>query len=286
MPDSATLRLNNNGKTGMPLTLIEHSAGKVKLYYEEHGNGPQTIVFSHGLLWDGAMFRDQVKHLKDRYRVIIYDHRGQGRSEVTHNGYDMDTLTEDAAALIEKLGAGPCHFAGVSMGGFVALRLALRKPHLLRSCILIDTSADPEPDTNKPKYRKLNLVLRLFGAHSVVGKVMPIMFGQSFLKDPHKAALRTEWAGRLAALKRSIHKSVTAVIERHGVIDEIERITLPTLVMVGDEDVATVPLKAERIQVRIKGSRLVHIPGAGHTSTIENPAAVNAALDDFLKGLA
>ena len=72
-----------------------------EIYFEEHGAGPETIVFAHGLLWSGRMFDNQVNALQDRYRCITFDFRGQGQSEVTKSGYDIDTLTEDAAALIE-----------------------------------------------------------------------------------------------------------------------------------------------------------------------------------------
>jgi pimeloyl-ACP methyl ester carboxylesterase len=99
-----------------------------RLYYEESGSGSETIVFSHGLLMSGEMFSEQVKALCDRYRCICYDHRGQARSEVTKSGYDMDSLTEDAASLIHELDAAPCHFAGLSMGGFVGMRLAIHHP--------------------------------------------------------------------------------------------------------------------------------------------------------------
>jgi len=79
------------------------------IHYEEHGTGPETIVFAHGLLWSGRMFDRQVDALKDRYRCITFDFRGQGQSEVTATGYDMDTLAADAAALIEVLHCAPCH---------------------------------------------------------------------------------------------------------------------------------------------------------------------------------
>jgi pimeloyl-ACP methyl ester carboxylesterase len=257
----------------------------VDLYYESTGTGPETVVLSHGLLLSGDMFREQVRHLAPRYRVVVYDHRGQGRSEVAATGYDMDTLAADAAALVEALGAAPCHFVGVSMGGFVAMRLAARRPELLRSCVLMETSADPEAAENVPRYRMLNWAVRLLGARAVADKVMPIMFGKSFLADPARAELRAEWRGRFRALRRSIHRSVTGVIERSGVYQELQGISVPTLVLVGEEDVATPPPRAERIQAAIRGSRLVRIPRAGHSSTIENPAAVNAALAEFLAGL-
>jgi pimeloyl-ACP methyl ester carboxylesterase len=257
----------------------------VDLYYESSGSGPQTVVLSHGLLMSADMFREQVRFLSPRYRVIAYDHRGQARSDLTATAHDMDTLAADAAALIEALGVGPCHFAGLSMGGFVAMRLAARRPELLRSCILLETSAEPEPPQNVSRYRLLSWVLRLLGTGAVVDKVMPILFGKSFLADPAQAELRAEWRGRLLGLRRSIHRSVTGVIERRGVLDELARITLPTLILVGEEDVATPPPKAERIHAAIRGSRLVRLPRAGHSSTIENPEAVNAALADFLASL-
>ena len=79
-------------------------------HYEVHGSGTDTLVLSHGLLWSGHLFHKQVEYFKGRYRVITYDHRGQGSSEVTSNGYDMDSLYDDAVALLEGLGLGPVHF--------------------------------------------------------------------------------------------------------------------------------------------------------------------------------
>jgi pimeloyl-ACP methyl ester carboxylesterase len=258
-----------------------------RIHYEETGSGPETVVFAHGLLWSGEMFAAQVAALADRYRCVTFDFRGQGRSEVTEGGYDMDTLTGDAAALIEALGCAPCHIAGLSMGGFVALRLALRRPELLRSLILLETTADPEPAANVPRYRRLNLVARWLGLGLVAGPVMKIMFGEKFLTDPARAAERAEWRRRLVANHRTgITRAVTGVIERQGVADEIHRIEVPTLIVVGDQDVATVPEKSHRMHQRIPGSELVVVAGAGHTSTVEEPAAVTAALDDFLSGLA
>jgi pimeloyl-ACP methyl ester carboxylesterase len=258
----------------------------VELHYDSTGSGPETVVLSHGLLFSGEMFREQVRHLADRYRVITYDHRGQGLSEVTTSGYDMDNLTRDASELVEALGVTRCHFGGLSMGGFVAMRLAARRPELLRSCILLETGADPETEENVTRYRRLNMALRLLGARLVAPKVMPLMFGRTFLADPSRSKIREEWQGRLGAIRRSVHRAITGVVERKGIYDELGRIRLPTLVLVGEEDVATPPWMAERICAAIRGSRLVRIPHAGHSSTIENPDAIHAALDTFLAGLA
>lgn len=254
-----------------------------RLHYTDEGTGPETIVFSHGLLMSGDMFAAQVAALKDKYRCITYDHRGQGQSAVTEDGYDMETLTGDAAGLIETLDAAPCHFVGLSMGGFVGMRLAARRPELVRSLTLIETSAEEEAKENRPRYRMLNFIARWFGLGVVVGRVMPIMFGKTFLTDPDRAEEGARWRRHIAANHRiGITRATRGVIERAGVADEIGKIDLPVLIIVGDEDVATVPEKSERMHRAIKGSSLVTIAKAGHSSTIEAPQPVNAALSDFL----
>jgi 3-oxoadipate enol-lactonase len=256
------------------------------LYYEDNGSGAETIIFVHGFLWSGRMFDDQVAALKDRYRCITVDLRGQGQSEVTQSGYDIDTLSEDVAALIEVLECAPCHFLGLSMGGFIGLRLAIRRPDLLKSLMLLETSADPEPKENIGQYRLLSLVARWFGLGIVAGRVMPIMFGEKFLNDPVRKNQKEEWRKRMIANHRiGITRAFKGVITRTGVYDQIDKISVPTLIIVGAQDTATPLEKAERMHARIQGSNLVVIPGAGHTSTVEEPEAINLALEKFLSDL-
>ena len=257
------------------------------IYYEDQGAGADTIVFVHGLLWSGRMFDDQVQALKDRYRCITIDLRGQGQSEVTQTGYDIDTLSEDVAAIIEALELNPCHFLGLSMGGFIGLRLAIRRPNLLKSLMLLETSADPEPKENIGQYRLLNLVARWFGLGIVATRVMPIMFGEKFLNDPLRKNQKGKWQERMIANHRiGITRAVKGVITRSGVYDQIDKISVPTLIIVGDQDTATPLEKSKRMYARIQGAELVVIPGAGHTSTVEEPEAVNQAIDGFLSNLA
>lgn len=262
------------------------NVNNVNLYYEDTGAGAETIVFSHGLLWSSRMFAPQIEHLKGRYRIIAYDHRGQGRSAVTPGGYDMDTLTADALALMDALGIERCHFAGLSMGGFVALRLAARHPERIRSLILMETTAQPEPAENVPRYRMLSNIVRLLGTRPVKKAVMKIMFSQAFLNNPARRAERRHWEKELTANKRSITRAVQGVIDREGVPPEaLATIRCPTLIIVGEQDVATVPAKSEYLHEHIAGSQLVRIPNAGHTSSVEEPEAVNRAIDGFLERL-
>lgn len=255
----------------------------VRLWVEDTGGTGPPVLFSHGLLWSTRMFDAQVATLRSRYRCIAWDHRGQGQSDVPNvRSISIEDCYADAVALIERLGVAPVHIVGLSMGGFVAMRLAARRPDLVRSCVLLETSAEAEPSENVPRYRTLNRVARWFGLRVVAHKVMPIMFGTTFLTDPARAVERDAWRERLARNRRDIWRAVNGVIEREPIMPELGHITTPTMIMVGDEDVATVPLKAERMHAAIRGSKLVRIPHAGHSSSIEQPGHVTAAIEAWV----
>lgn len=255
-----------------------------KLFYIKEGEGKEVIVLSHGLLWSHRMFRAQIEFLKKYFTVIAYDHRGQGQSEVSPGTYDMDLLTQDALELIDKVACQPVHFLGLSMGGFVGMRLAARYPDRVKSLMLLETSAQPEPVENLPKYKFLNGIVRYVGVVSFVAKkVMPIMFAQSWLENPQNKNDYDFWKKELQSNKKSITKSVEAVIYRKGVEEEIRNIKCPTMIIVGDEDVATKPEKAKFIQMAIPKAVLHMVPGAGHSSCIEKPDEVNKLVWEWLQ---
>ena len=258
------------------------SLPSLNLYYEEVGTGPETLVFSHGLLWSHRMFEAQIAELSKSYRVISYDHRGQGSSEVV-GPFDMDTVAADAADLIRALVGGPVHFIGLSMGGFVGMRLAARHPELIKSLVLLETSANAEPLENLPQYKLLNGVVRWIGIiPPIANKVMKIMFAHSWLQDSANTTSIRRWKKELSSNKKSITGPVEGVIYRKGVEEELRNIICPTLVIVGDEDVATTPAKATFIHQGIKGAKLETLVGAGHSSCIEKPEEVNRLLKEWL----
>lgn len=246
------------------------------IHYTDTGGDGETIVFSHGLLLSGAMFEAQIAEFRDHYRCIAFDHRGQGRSSVTDSGYDIETLTADAAELVKHLQIAPCHFVGLSMGGFVGMRLAAQYPELLKTLTLLDTSAEQEPHENGPKYRMLNFVARWIGLWAVIGRVMPILFGQTFLNDPLRATEKQAWAKTITRNDRiGITRAVQGVIDRKACTELLGRIEIPVGIGVGDEDVATVPAKSESLHAAIKGSELQVFKGTGHSASIETPDQVN-----------
>ncbi|MEO0905139.1 MAG: alpha/beta hydrolase, partial [Pseudomonadota bacterium] len=100
------------------------------IHYVTAGSGPQTIIFSHGYLMSQRMFAAQIAKLSETYRVIAFDHRGHGDSGPSRQPFGIYDLVDDAAELIDALCDGPVHFAGMSTGGYVGLRLLLRRPDL------------------------------------------------------------------------------------------------------------------------------------------------------------
>lgn len=242
-----------------------------------------TVVFGHGLLFSGWMFHAQIDALRSDYRCVAVDWRGQGESPPARGGYDMDTLSQDAIALIEQLGVAPVHYVGLSMGGFVGQRIAARRPELVRSLVLLDTSAQPEDRWNAIQDTALSLIYRVAGIAPVRRPVEKIMFGPTFRADPGSKEIVDEWVGMLSRCDREgMRRAIMGVVTRKGVTDEIGSIKAPTLVAVGEHDAATVPAKAERIAQLVPGARLEIIKESGHSSTIEQPAAVTELIVSFV----
>lgn len=242
-----------------------------------------TIVFGHGLLFSGWMFRAQIEALRTDYRCVAIDWRGQGDSPPARSGYDMDTLTGDAIALIEQLGVAPAHFVGLSMGGFVGQRVAARRPELIRSLVLLDTSAERESPRGRLEYPVLSVLYRLLGPNPVRGQVEKVMLGPAFRADPRSKAIVDEWMATLARCDRGgVQRAVLGVANRQPVTEEIGRIRARTLVVVGADDAATPPQRSRRIVELIPGARLEIVPNCGHSSTIEQPEAITALLRSFL----
>lgn len=263
-----TKRLNING---------------VSLAYTEAGSGPETVVMSHSYLVDHRQFEAQIDALKDQYRVLAFDHRGHGSSEKPETGYDMESLYADAVDFIEKTDAAPCHYIGLSTGGFIGLRLGLRRPELLKSLVLMDTSADAEPTLNRAKYEAMFAALLSVGFGPLIGATMSIMFGPTFLNDRARRDEVERWRERILANdRRALVRFGHGIFSREPMIDRLAGIKVPTLVLVGENDSATPIMRAERIAAGIPGARFSLVPAAGHLSTIENPGFVNSALLSFL----
>lgn len=204
-------------------------------YIDEGPRDAPAIFCSSSMFFDADMFQAQAEAFSGAYRVIRYDHRNQGRSATApRDQLDMDTLSEDAAALIEALGAAPCTFVGNSMGGFIALRLAARRPDLIRSIVVLGSSADVEEQADTMD--GLIEIVEAQGVEPVVDAVLHFMLGDTTLNDPERAPILAKVRAMLLSRTPNYADSVWHIAHRKSVLDEIGKITVPTLIIAGTED--------------------------------------------------
>ena len=240
------------------------------LGYDDTGGPGPAVLLSHSLFFDRTMFAAQVAEFGRRYRVVTYDHRGQGES-ARSPVVDMDTLAEDAATLITALDLGPTHVVGNSMGGFVALRLAARHPALLRSAVVLSSSADEENQVEN--FQPLLEYARTAGIPETVDALLYIMFGDTTMTE--RIALRERWRRHFSALHESILTAAEAVVHREAVLGELVGCTVPLLVLSGAEDHAYAPELSRRIADTAANAQHITVRGAGHSLAVERPDVVN-----------
>lgn len=254
----------------------------VELYYQEFGNGKETLLFSHGYLMNNEMFKGQIDRLKNTFKCVAFDHRGHGKSEVTPTGYEMENLVTDAISLIDKLELDSVHFVGMSTGGFIGMRIAIRRPELLKSLILMDTSAEKESKKALKKNNALLWVVKNIGYFAVINQVMPILFHTTFLKDASRKSEVKKWRKIITnQKKKGIVPFGKGIFARDNVLERLSDIEIYTAIIVGNHDVPT-PLQYSKNMVDIiPNAELFIIPNAGHSAAIEKPEEVTNVMKQF-----
>lgn len=253
-----------------------------RLYVDVQGEGP-VIALWHSVLCDGAMWSTIPAELARTHRVINIDAPGHGRSSRIRAPYTMDDCVDAALEVLDACGAQHVVWVGLSWGGMVGMRLAIRAPERLRGLVLVDTNADSEVPEKLPRYRVMAAVVRVLGpVPQILDRVEPIYLSPHTIRT--NRTLVSEFRRTITSMDPdSIRHVLDAVIfGRDDVRPQLHRIRAPTLVIVGEDDVATPLQRAEDIVARIRGSRLAVIPRAGHLSAWEQPDAVRGEIETFL----
>lgn len=251
-----------------------------RLYYIEKGQGKATIFFCHGLYFSQKMYEAQIEVLSQKYHCIAIDFRGQGQSEITESGYDMENLTLDIVEAIKKLvpKGNTCHFVGLSMGGFVGMRIAANHPSLINSLSLLNTSAAAEPFFKLIKYNALLLIATGFGmVKPVINGIEKAMYGKAFMKSPKGKETRLFWQKKWKTHPiKGLLEATKGVIKRDNFgANQLEKIKLPTLIIGGKEDKALPPSKSEFMHKHIPHAELHLLEGIGHSTCLEAPERLN-----------
>jgi pimeloyl-ACP methyl ester carboxylesterase len=256
----------------------------VTLAYRDTGSG-LPILFIHGHPFNQSMWEPQVAALSSKYRLITYDIRGYGASEVPAvDATSLETMAADINALLDHLHIDKAVIAGLSMGGQIAMAFAEQYPQRLAGLVLAATF--PQADTPEAATTRRATADRFINEGSALpgGEMLPKLLAHASIKrDPALAVTvytmiaHTPPAGAAAALRgRAQRKDYTPTLQH---------ISVPTIVFGGTEDVYTNVETITSMQKAIPNSRLEIFEGIGHMPNLEAPDRFNAALENFLAGL-
>jgi len=268
--------------------------GAIDLYYEEHGSGDPLLLIM-GLAADSTAWMFQVPDFARRYRTIVFDNRGVGRSAKPPGPYTIHEMADDAAGLLDALAIPRAHVVGVSMGGMIAQELVLRHPQRVRGLVLGCTF--PEPDAATERQRQFSIE-QFGGSVTAAGEtridvsaldpmmffqhLLPLVFNQSYIERELPKLVQVfsgvlQYGFNLEAILGQV-----AAVMGHKTTDRLHRIGAPTLVITGDADLLVSPANSELLARHIPGARLVKVPGGSHGFNFETPEVFNREVLEFL----
>ncbi len=250
-------------------------------YVDEGPRDALPVVFLHGFPFSHAMWTQQIDVLKSTFRAIAYDLRGHGQSDIGDGQYSIEGHVDDLLALLDTLAIEKAVIVGLSMGGYVTLRALERNPERFLATVLCDTRS--ESDSNEVKVKR-------YAGVRTVKETGSESFADSFVKMVFAATSSQRVPEAVHAIHTTIRRTpplsiagtLLALAARTDTTESLSRIKIPTLILVGEQDVVTPPDAARALHERITGSELYLIPDAGHMANLENPQAFNGHLLAFL----
>jgi 3-oxoadipate enol-lactonase len=252
--------------------------------YEDVGSG-LPVVLLHAFPFDREMWTPQLGPLSETgYRVLAPDFPEFGRSTPGSDAFTIDDAADMVADFLEALKIERAVVGGLSMGGYVAMAFARRHPNRLLGLILADTKAAPDDPAARENRDKMITSVRANGPAAVGESMLPkLLSEQTRTSNPQAVELARKIATRQT--EAAMTAALYALRDRPDATPGLEAVRVPTLVIVGEHDAVMPPLMAAGIAGGVKGSELQHIPGAGHVSNLENPAAFNRVVIAFLNKL-
>lgn len=253
----------------------------VTLAYSDTGGDAPAVVFAHGFMLDHTMFDAQVDALRDDYRVVAWTARGHGETSDSGGTYTYWDSARDLLMLLDKLEIDDAVLAGMSQGGFIALRAALLAPQREVGLVLIDSQAGVENPELGPLYEAMaNQWVTEGPSEDLARTAVSLILSD----DP---ALLDVWVPRaMARPQEALMPPFRCLMDRDDITDRLGEITSPALVIHGTAD-ASIPMeRAEELAAGLpNASSLVKIQGGAHASNVTHPAEVNAAIREFLATL-
>lgn len=257
-----------------------------KLSYLDVGSGP-VLLFGHSYLWDSAMWAPQIATLSAQYRCIVPELWGHGQSDLLPN--NCKTLLDIADQMLELMDALEItHFSvvGQSVGAMWGAELVLKAPTRVKTLVMLNSFIGFEPEVTRAKYDGMLDMITAAKAipAPLISAISPLFFANDAANSTPE--LVTDFEQSLASITAeqipTIVKLGRMIFGRRDTMEYAEQLTLPCLIMAGVEDKARSVLESYLMSDAIDGSQLVHIPAAGHISTLEQAEFINQHLADFL----
>lgn len=250
----------------------------IDTYYTVSGGGP-WLVLSHSLACDHAMWAPQIEALSANYKVLAYDTRGHGKSSAPQGPYTLDLLADDLKALLDGLGTGQCHFAGLSMGGMIGQTFALKYPGIFKTLTLADTTSRYPAEAAQVWADRIKTADEK-GLAALIDGTMTRWFTEPFRKS--HAAVVDRISNVMLNTPVAGYTGCGHAISKMNLTDRLKEIKTPTMIIVGDQDGGTPPAMSHEIQQAKPGAELYVIKNAAHISNLERPEAFTHLLTDFL----
>ena len=264
---------------------IRITVNNITVSYNDAGtDGAPAIIFIHGFPFNKSMWNGQIEALKTDYRVISYDVRGHGNSDLGVKDFSIELFGQDLILLMDALKIEKAILCGLSMGGYIALNAIGNYPERFTALVLSDTNC--VSDTNESKAKRMETIesIRKDGVEKYADESLKKLFApESFTKnskDVDKARVMIT-----ATSKQSLYNTLHALANRKETCSQLPEINVPVLILVGKEDIITPPEAAQSMHEKIKGSFLHIISHAGHLSNMENPLEFNDQLKTFVTGV-
>lgn len=226
-----------------------------------------------------AMWEPQLAALEPHLRVVRVDHRGHGGSPVPPGPYALDDLVDDLVAVLDRLGLERAHVAGLSLGGVVAMRLAVREPGRVDRLALLCTAAR---FPSAQAWHDRAAQVRADGTGSVADAVVGRWFTEA-LRDRDPATV-ARWRDAVAATDAEAYAACCELLAGVDLTGDLSQITAPTLVVAATDDPSTPVELLRTIAAGVPGARLEVVPQGAHLVNLEQPAAVDALLGEHLLG--
>jgi len=254
-----------------------------ELYYEVHGQG-DSLVLIMGLRRNVEWWYRQIPALSHHFQVIAFDNRGAGRSDKPVMEYSMRLFADDTAGLMAALDIADAHILGISMGGYIAQELALNHPAKVNSLVLGCTGCGGDRAvTMSPERMEKFTANKGLTPEEILRKDMDIYFSD------HYVAQYSEKIEEFVEISMRHYQPADAFFrqfdacQRHDTGDRLNRLSLPTLIMTGDDDPLVPPQNSHILKKLIAGAKLSVFAGGRHCFFIEHADQFNQQAVDFFK---